>query len=54
MHYLYRVNTLQRDTGAKKLVVLTELVILQPQRFAKWLKNIGYNREAMANCFVSV
>ena len=32
MNYLYRVNTLQGDTGAQKIVVLTELVILQPQR----------------------
>jgi hypothetical protein len=35
MHNLYRVNTLQPDTRAKKLVVLTELVILQPQRLLK-------------------
>ena len=40
MHYLYRVNTLQRDTGDKKFVVLTELVILQPQRLVKSLEII--------------
>ena len=41
MHYLCRINTLQRDTGAKKFVVLTELVILQPQRHFKWQMIVG-------------
>jgi hypothetical protein len=43
MHYLNRVTTLQRDTGAKKFVVLIELVILQPQRRIKRTKIVGYN-----------
>jgi hypothetical protein len=32
MHYLYRVNRLQRDTDTQKLSDFSELVILQPQR----------------------
>ncbi|MEG3755671.1 hypothetical protein [Psychromonas arctica] len=28
--------------------------ILQPQRLAKRTKMVGYNREAMTNCFSSV
>ena len=43
MHYLNRVTTLQRDTGAKKFVVLIELVILQPQRPNNGQKIVGYN-----------
>jgi hypothetical protein len=32
MHYLYRINRLQRDTGTQGFSDLAELVILQPQR----------------------
>jgi hypothetical protein len=46
MHYLYRTNRLQRNTGTqehKNLVILAELVILQPQRRTKRTKIVGYN-----------
>jgi hypothetical protein len=45
MHYLYRVNRLQCDTGAQKSSTLAELVILQPQRPLKRTKVVGYNVE---------
>ena len=35
MHYLYRVNRLQCDTGAQKTAAMARIVILQPQRPVK-------------------